>query len=148
MKKINRKTGNKTDIYFQLCTEVGTYYFFILVTYLFYWNLLYLKDQSWFRFPKIFNSIHDMRTCIYPVYICMLGRIKMLTYQFIFDVQITFHFPISVIIDCHHFSPSERTSIVIQIRHVRRLLIHMSESGKSDGRGYNEKWTNENIIPK
>jgi len=24
----------------------------------------------------------------------------------------------------------------------------MSESGKSDGRGYNEKWTNENIIPK
>jgi len=78
----------------------------------------------------------------------MRGRIKMLTYQFVFDVQITFHFPISVIIDCHHFSPSERTSIVIQIRHARRLLIHMSKSGKSDVRRYNEKWTIENIIPK
>lgn len=72
----------------------------------------------------------------------------MLTYQFVFDVQITFHFPILVIIDCHHFSPSVGTSIVIQIRHARRLLIHMSKSGKSDERGYNEKWTNENIIPK
>lgn len=82
----------------------------------------------------------------YMYMLCMRGRIKMLTYQF--DVQITFHFPISVIIDCHHFSPSERTSIVIQIRHARRHLIHMSESGKSDRRGHNEKWTNENIIPK
>jgi len=47
----------------------------------------------------------------------------MLTYQFVFDVQITFHFPISVIIDCHHFSPSVEFSIVIQIRHARRPLI-------------------------
>lgn len=30
----------------------------------------------------------------------------MLTYQFVLDIQITFHFPISVIIDCHHSSPS------------------------------------------
>lgn len=30
----------------------------------------------------------------------------MLTYQFVFDVQITFHFPISDIIDCRHFFPS------------------------------------------
>lgn len=78
----------------------------------------------------------------------MRGRKKYAMYQFVFDVQITFHFPISAIIDCHHFSQSVGASIVIQIRRARWILIHMSESGKSDGREYDEKWTNENIIPK